>query len=206
MKSMTYREPTTFPVDLRAAIERLCESTEIAHAGAEVEGSARALARDALVQKYLQECGYSTQRNVKVADGSRFDMDVVVDHADWRAAISVQGGQAARIDLDLLKVIAFGRTRLDKKPLYGVVIASDKPLLKTITGTPTATTIGTQTVAIRNDTSITGQNPAYTSFWLTVTPTSLAYPSTTSLQQWDCRFQRLPRSMPQVLRILSPTH
>ena len=36
-----------------------------------------------------------------------------------------------------------------------------------ITGTPTVTTKGTQTVAIRNQVTST-DNPAYTSFWLTV--------------------------------------
>ncbi len=45
-----------------------------------------------------------------------------------------------------------------------------------ITGIPTATTKGTQTVGIRNATGSTDAAPAFTSFWLTVTPTSLAYP------------------------------
>ncbi|MDE3111777.1 MAG: hypothetical protein KGK34_02440 [Chloroflexota bacterium] len=57
-----------------------------------------------------------------------------VRHRRWRAAISIQGGQAARIDLDLLKLIAFARTHRSSMPIYGVLVLSDKVLLRTITG------------------------------------------------------------------------
>lgn len=133
---MTYRPEAAFPPGLRDAIEHVCGGKEIAYAGEEREGSGRARARDAFVQAQLAKRGYSSERNVRVADGSRFDIDLLVEQPDWRAAISIQGGQAARIDLDLLKFIAFGRAKRDSKPVYAVLIASDKFLLRTITGTP----------------------------------------------------------------------
>jgi hypothetical protein len=48
--------------------------------------------------------------------------------------VLLEGGLAARVDLDLLKLIAWGRTIESANPCYGVLIASDKKLLRTITG------------------------------------------------------------------------
>jgi len=51
-------------------------------------------------------------------------------------AVLIECGQAARVDLDLMKFIAWGRTIEPPDLCYAVLIASDQKLLRTITGTP----------------------------------------------------------------------
>lgn len=91
---------------------------------------------DAFLESQLAARGYSPERNVRVTPGdSRFDLDLLITRSDWRTAVLVEGGQAARIDLDLLKFIAFGRASTWSGPTYAALIVSDK-LRRNITGNP----------------------------------------------------------------------
>lgn len=124
-----------FPAALRGDLEQICSSTEITHACQMHESSPGARILDAFVEAQLRSHGYACARNVRVVGGSRFDVDLLIEQQDWRAAISIQGGQAARIDLDLLKFIALGRGGVRaERPTYAVLMVSDKSLLRTITG------------------------------------------------------------------------
>lgn len=122
-----------FPPALRTELEHICGGREITGACQDLTSGGTL---DAFLDSKLIARGYSTQRNVRVISGSKskFDLDLLITHSDWRTAVSVQGGQAARIDLDLLKFIAFGRDNADAGPLYGALIVSDKKLLRNITG------------------------------------------------------------------------
>src|SRR5438477_12012237 len=49
------------------------------------------------------------EENVRVTNDVRFDLDFVITSSDWRRAVLLEGGQAARLDLDLLKFAAYAR-------------------------------------------------------------------------------------------------
>ena len=131
---MTYGGQAEFPVPLRADLERICASPELVTACRAHELSPGGKLLDAYVELQLRHRGYETTRDVHVARGSRFDVDVLVDETDWSAAIAIEGGQAARIDLDLLRFIALAHERVASSALYGVLLVSDKVLLRSITG------------------------------------------------------------------------
>jgi hypothetical protein len=138
MRSISFSEirgtTSLFPPGLRTELERICGGPDITSARQELSSGATL---DAFLESWLVAGGYSTQRNVRVVSGSRskFDLDLLVTHSDWRTAVSVQGGVAARIDLDLLKFIAFGRASPWSGPTYAALVVSDRKLGRNITGT-----------------------------------------------------------------------
>lgn len=136
VRSLAYGSGSSpFPQQLRADLEQICGGAEIRAACGAHQASPGARLLDDCVEQELARRGYRAERNVRAVGTSRFDIDLLVDHPEWRAAIAVEGGQAARVDLDLLKLIAFARSNRTTKPLYAALVASNKPLLRTITGT-----------------------------------------------------------------------
>ena len=139
MRSMAFSEirgiRSLFPLALRAELEQICGGLDITSARQELSSGGTL---DAFLDSKLVARGYSTQRNVLVISGSKskFNLDLLITHSDWRTAVSVQGGVAARIDLDLLKFIAFGRASSWSGPTYAALVVSDKKLNRNITGNP----------------------------------------------------------------------
>jgi hypothetical protein len=143
MRTLTCKElgPTgsVFPLDLRADLEEICGGEGIARACLGHQQSPGDRALDAFLEVELKARGYSLTRNVPVTSDSRFDLDFLITRSNWRAAVLVEGGQAARVDLDLLKFVAFGRAIKWSGFTYAALVVSDKRLFRSITGTGTET-------------------------------------------------------------------
>lgn len=123
-----------FPELLLEHLEQICSGPEIAAACRMQTSSPGSRALDECVESLLKARGYPTMRNVRVAADAKFDLDVVVEDSEWTTGISIEGGTAPRIDLDLLKFVAFARATRQHKPLFGALIVSNKALPSTITG------------------------------------------------------------------------
>jgi hypothetical protein len=70
-----------------------------------------------------------------VAEKSKFDLDLLINGPNWRAAVLIEGGTAARVDLDLLKFLAWSKREDSVDTSFVALIASDKELRRNITGT-----------------------------------------------------------------------
>jgi len=133
---MTLNEPSDFPINLRKDIECICNSSEVKHACKEHTKSPGRKILDTYFANQLTSRGYSVKRDrLLVAENSKFDLDLLINGPNWRVAVLIEGGKAARIDLDLLKFIAWGRRENSPSTSFVALIASDKKLLRNITGT-----------------------------------------------------------------------
>ena len=140
MRSMTLNEPSPFPPNLRKDIECICDSVEVKQACKEHTESPGGKILDIYFADQLESRGYSVKRDrLRVAEKSKFDLDLLINGPNWCAAILIEGGKAARIDLDLLKFIVWGKKENSADNSFVVLIASDKKLLRNITGTPSET-------------------------------------------------------------------
>lgn len=127
---------SSFPQGLREDIEKICNSKDISQACKEHEGSPGSKLLDKFFKDQLLSRGYSvTSDNLRVADKCKFDIDLLITSSDWQAAVSIEGGQAARVDLDLIKFIAWAKKLKSSDVGYAILIGSDKKLSRNITGT-----------------------------------------------------------------------
>ncbi len=134
---MTLHNPSSFPQMLRNHLEEICGSEDVEHACSDHTTSPGSKLLDRFFKTRLSSKGYSIESDrLWVARNCKFDLDLVITGKNWVVAILLEGGQAARIDLDLMKFIAWGRSIKPSDLCYGVLIASDKKLFRTITGTP----------------------------------------------------------------------
>lgn len=137
MRSVTLKEPSPFPPNLRQDIERICESPEVKQACREHTESPGRKLLDKFFAHQLKSRGYSVMSDhLLVAEECRFDLDLLINGPNWRVAVLIEGGKAARVDLDLLKFIAWGKRENSTDNSFAAFIASDKLLLRNITGTP----------------------------------------------------------------------
>jgi hypothetical protein len=143
MRSKTLHDPSSFPSALRGHLEEICRSGGVKNACKNHTESPGSKLLDRFFKDQLLSRGYSVESDrLLVARNCRFDLDLLITGGtggNWVVAVLLEGGKAARIDLDLLKFIAWGRTIESRGLPYGVLIASDKKLSRTITGTPDET-------------------------------------------------------------------
>jgi hypothetical protein len=133
---MTLNEPSLFPPNLRKDIERICDSVEVRQACKEHTESPGWKILDIYFADQLASRGYSVKRDrLWVVEKSKFDLDLLINGPNWRVAILIEGGQAARIDLDLLKFIAWSKRETSADTSFAALIVSDKKLRRNITGT-----------------------------------------------------------------------
>jgi|GEM_PF-5703563 len=81
----------------------------------------------------LRGASYGIDEDVKVAP-TRFKIDGVIKRDGFWVACEVEEGKGARVELDLLKLMAFGRRTTEGLPIYGCLIVSDQPLQRSIVG------------------------------------------------------------------------
>jgi hypothetical protein len=137
---MTLNDPSPFSPELRNDLECICNSAEVKQACKEHTESSGGKILDRYFFDKLTAKGYSVNRDrLWVAANSKFDLDLLINGQNWRAALLIEGGKSARIDLDLLKFIAWGEKENSADTRYAALIASDKKLLRNITGTPDET-------------------------------------------------------------------
>ncbi|MFH1716552.1 MAG: hypothetical protein ABIF19_04310 [Planctomycetota bacterium] len=133
---MTYYDSPPFPPNLRKDIECICNSTEVGQVCREHTKSPGGKILDKYFYSKLTSRGYSVKFDrLWVAEGSKFDLDLQITDSSWSVAILIEGGKAARIDLDLLKFIAWARKEHPPSTSFVSLIASDKELHRNITGT-----------------------------------------------------------------------
>jgi len=126
IQSITWREllgqAPTFPKELRD------------HSLAAVR---QAVAQKSSVRKslpiLLRNASYRIDEDTEIPP-TRFTIDGVIKSDEYWVACEVEEGKGARIDLDLLKLMAFGKRTTEGRLIYGCLISSDKPLLRTTTG------------------------------------------------------------------------
>lgn len=136
MQSMTLNDLSPFPLELRNDLECICNSAEVKQACKEHTESSGGKILDRYFADQLTSKGYSVKRDrLWVADNSKFDLDLLINGPNWRAALLIEGGKAARVDLDLLKFIAWGEKENSADTRYVALIVSNKKLLQNITGT-----------------------------------------------------------------------
>lgn len=136
MRSMTLNEPSPFPPNLRKDIECICDSAEVKQACKEHTESPGGKILDIYFADQLASRGYSVKRDrLWVAEKSKFDLDLLINGPNWRAAVLIEGGKAARVDLDLLKFIAWSKRENSADTSFVALVASDKELRRNITGT-----------------------------------------------------------------------
>jgi len=140
MRSMTLNKPSSFPANLRKDIECICDSAEVKQACKEHTKSPGGKILDIYFADQLASRGYSVRRDrLFVTEKSKFDLDLLISGPNWRVAVLIEGGKAARVDLDLLKFIAWGKKEDNASTSFVAFIASDKLLLRNITGTRSET-------------------------------------------------------------------
>ena len=137
MRSMTLQNPSLFPLQLRNDVEAICKSAKVTQAcRAHTKSSGRKLL-DEFFKDQLSSRGYSVEcERLRVAENCKFDLDLLISGSNSRTAVLLEGGKAARVDLDLLKLIAWGKRDRSADLAYAAFIVSDKQLSRTITGTP----------------------------------------------------------------------
>ena len=81
----------------------------------------------------LRNASYRIDEDAKVPP-TRFTIDGMIKNDGCWVACEVEEGKGARIELDLLKLMAFGKRAIEGLPVYGCLIVSDKSLLRTTTG------------------------------------------------------------------------
>jgi len=81
----------------------------------------------------LRNASYRIDEDAEVPP-TRFTIDGVIKSDGYWVACEVEEGKGARIELDLLKLMAFARRTTEGLPVYGCLIVSDKSLLRTTTG------------------------------------------------------------------------
>ena len=81
----------------------------------------------------LRGASYGIDEDAEVPP-TRFTIDGVIKSDGFLVACEVEEGKGARIELDLLKLMAFGNRANGSSPVYGCLIVSDKSLLRTTTG------------------------------------------------------------------------
>lgn len=118
-------------------LEEICGSEDVRRACTDHTNSPGSKLLDRFFKTRLSSKGYSVEsERLWVTRNCKFDLDLLITGKNWVVAVLLEGGQAARVDLDLMKFIAWGRNIEPPDLCYGVLIASDKKLLRTITGTP----------------------------------------------------------------------
>jgi hypothetical protein len=133
---MTLYNPSPFPQLLRNDLEEICRSEDVKRACVDHTSSPGSKLLDRFFQNRLSSKGYAVKTDrLWVAQNCKFDLDLLITGRNWVVAVSLEGGKAARIDLDLMKFIAWGRNIEPPNLCYGVLIASNNKLLRTITGT-----------------------------------------------------------------------
>jgi len=136
MRSMTLHQPSSFPKKLRKALEDICASEGVTRACKEHTKFPGRKLLDKFFKAQLSSIGYSVESDrLRVTENARFDLDLLITEPDWRTAVLIEGGQAARVDLALLKFIVWGRNIDSPHSGYAALLVSDKKLLRTITGT-----------------------------------------------------------------------
>jgi len=134
---MTLHIPSSFPQMLRRDLEQICGSEDVKRACTDHTNSPGSKLLDRFFMSCLLSKGYSVKSDrLWVAQNCKFDLDLLITGKNWVVAVLLEGGQAARVDLDLMKFIAWSKTIESAGLCYGAIIASDKKLLRTITGTP----------------------------------------------------------------------
>lgn len=126
IQSITWREllnqPPSFPKELREHLLNLLQQVT---------------AQNSSVRKglpiLLRNTSYRVDEDAEVPP-TRFTIDIVIKRDGYWVACEVEEGKGARIELDLIKLMAFGKRGTQSLPIYGCLIISDKPLLRTNTG------------------------------------------------------------------------
>lgn len=135
MRSMTLHNPSSFPRILRRHLEEVCGSADVKRACTCHTKSPGSKLLDKFFENRLLSKGYSVKSNqLWVTRNCKFDLDLLITGNNWVAAVLAEGGKGARVDLDLMKFIAWGKSLKSSRLRYGVLIVSDKKLLRSITG------------------------------------------------------------------------
>ncbi len=92
------------------------------------------------VQARLEIAGFHVEKEITVPP-TQFRVDLLIRHGGFCVPVEIETGRGARIELDLLKLMAFAK-RIEKPSefqIYGWLLVSDKYLSRTTTGTPKET-------------------------------------------------------------------
>ena len=126
IQSITWREllgqAPTFPKELREHL--LAILPQVANQKSSVRKRLPILLRNA---------SYRVDEDAEVLP-TRFTIDGVIKSDGFLVACEVEEGKSARIELDLLKLTAFGKRTTEGLPVYGCLIVSDQPLQRRIVG------------------------------------------------------------------------
>ena len=130
----TLKNKSVFPMELRSKLEATVERIGRVKDTGDTEFPKKMIGE---VGSYLKAANLSVQSEGITIWPTRFSLDLFIKGRSFGVAVEVETGKGARIELDLLKLMAFARqtSKAPDFPIYGWLLVSDKHLLRTTTGT-----------------------------------------------------------------------